>query len=250
MVKAVTYRGPQLREVAFPLGGIGAGCVSLEGRGSLRDWEIYNRPAKGTLLDFTFPVLWCQEEGQPSQTRTVQGPFNRDFVGGGFGISRAQASGLPCFASTVFRGRFPFAHVEFEQPNYPLQVSLRAFSPFIPLDHDSSAMPVACLTYTLRNRTKRPVRATLAWSMNNPVGQGVPISSEDPNKALNTFRNTFPSGAHCRGIYFENTRFAPDDHRHGTAALTTSWTDITYTTSWLRDVGWFDSTHHFWDTFS
>ncbi|MCC7409741.1 MAG: hypothetical protein IT442_16875, partial [Phycisphaeraceae bacterium] len=41
-----------------------------------------------------------------------------------------------------------------------------------------------------------------------------------------------------------------DDHRHGTAALTTSWTDITYTTSWLRDVGWFDSTHHFWDTFS
>src|SRR5690242_12653146 len=37
-------------EVAFPLGGIGTGTISLGGRGELRDWEIFNRPAKRRVL--------------------------------------------------------------------------------------------------------------------------------------------------------------------------------------------------------
>jgi len=49
-----------LREVAFPLGGIGAGNISIEGRGALRDWEIYNHPNKGTFLPMTFPIIWCK----------------------------------------------------------------------------------------------------------------------------------------------------------------------------------------------
>src|SRR5258708_29269332 len=43
-----------LREIAFPLGGIGTGTVSLGGCGNFRDWEIFNRPNKGGILPFTF----------------------------------------------------------------------------------------------------------------------------------------------------------------------------------------------------
>ena len=32
-----TFTGQALQEIAFPLGGIGTGCVSLGGRGDLRD---------------------------------------------------------------------------------------------------------------------------------------------------------------------------------------------------------------------
>ena len=39
------YRGPRARHVAFPLGGIGSGSVSLTGSGRLIDWSIQNRPA-------------------------------------------------------------------------------------------------------------------------------------------------------------------------------------------------------------
>jgi hypothetical protein len=39
-----SFTGAQLGEIAFPLGGIGTGTVSLGGRGDLRDWEIFNRP--------------------------------------------------------------------------------------------------------------------------------------------------------------------------------------------------------------
>ncbi len=40
------FTGRQLDMIAFPLGGIGAGSISLGGRGELRDWEIFNRPAR------------------------------------------------------------------------------------------------------------------------------------------------------------------------------------------------------------
>ena len=42
-----TFRGGNLRRIAFPLGGVAAGSISLGGRGQLRDWEIFNRPDKG-----------------------------------------------------------------------------------------------------------------------------------------------------------------------------------------------------------
>src|ERR1700745_3754343 len=52
-----TFSGRQLEMVAFPLGGIGTGSISLGGRGQLRDWEIYNRPDKGRAPQYVFPSL-------------------------------------------------------------------------------------------------------------------------------------------------------------------------------------------------
>src|SRR5690242_10786794 len=51
------FTGESLREIAFPIGGIGTGTVSLGGYGNLRDWEIFNRPNKNSILPFTFPAL-------------------------------------------------------------------------------------------------------------------------------------------------------------------------------------------------
>lgn len=52
--------GPQRRygreasEAAFLLGGIGTGNFSIGSRGDLRDWEIWNKPAKGQKLPYSF----------------------------------------------------------------------------------------------------------------------------------------------------------------------------------------------------
>ena len=59
-----TFTGDALSEIAFPLGGIGTGTISLGGRGQLRDFEIFNRPAKGKTLPFTFAALWARAEGE------------------------------------------------------------------------------------------------------------------------------------------------------------------------------------------
>ena len=66
------YDQDHLARIAMPLGGIGTGCVSLGGRGNLRDWEIMNRPAKGfapSSLSFNgspFFALRAKKAGEPS----------------------------------------------------------------------------------------------------------------------------------------------------------------------------------------
>src|SRR5436305_5470340 len=54
------FTGPQLKMIAFPLGGVGAGSISLGGRGQLRDWEFFNRPNKGYTPSYGFPSIWAQ----------------------------------------------------------------------------------------------------------------------------------------------------------------------------------------------
>src|SRR4051812_50051917 len=60
--------------VAFPLGGIGTGNVSLGARGNLRDWEIFNRPGKGVQLPNTFFAIRAQAGDQPAVSRVLEGP--------------------------------------------------------------------------------------------------------------------------------------------------------------------------------
>lgn len=242
-----------LRQIAFPLGGIGAGNLSIEGRGALRDWELFNRPNKGSILPGTFPVIWAKAGGQEPQCRVIQGRRDKNFIGDtpgmypyGMGEMRQQGDGLPCFAEVEFEGRFPMARLTFEQPGFPLQVSLRAFSPFIPLDTDASSMPVACFVYSLKNRTGVPVEATVAVNMYNATdawGFGEPVNDEC--KAQTVFRE----GSSCRGLWMSSERWPQNDKRYGTMALTTDWPDVTYLPQWLRS-GWFDPVHHWWDQFS
>jgi len=72
------YRGSQLDQIAFPLGGIGAGCVFLNGYGGLQDFSVRNRPSltaapEADLYgDAAFAVLHIPEK---NITRLVEGPF-------------------------------------------------------------------------------------------------------------------------------------------------------------------------------
>jgi non-lysosomal glucosylceramidase len=246
-----TYRGEHLREIAFPLGGIGTGCVSLDGRGGLRDWEIFNRPNKHSLLETTFPALWCREEGGEGRALVVHGPRTKNWIGEGqafweYGQGHffKQADGLPCFDEVEFIGTFPFARVNFQKDSLPLRVSLTAVNPFIPLDIRSSSFPAACLIYTLTNTSDKPVEATLAWNMQNPVGEGRPEKGDDKDASSNEFR----TADGISGIVFGNARFGAEDPAHGTAAITTDWPDVTHTARW-QPGEWFDPIQTFWNRF-
>lgn len=67
------YKGKKTREISFPLGGIGTGCVGLAGNGMLIDWEIFNSPAKGTTNGFTHFAIKAQKEDQLLDARVLSG---------------------------------------------------------------------------------------------------------------------------------------------------------------------------------
>src|SRR5713226_874742 len=164
-----TFVGDTLREVALPLGGIGTGTISLGGRGNLRDWEIFNRPAKGNNLPFTFFALWLQAEGEAPVARVLERQLLPPFVDGA-GLSPGSLAGLPRFADATFTGAYPFAWLKPSDPLIRLEITLEAFNPFVPLDPDASSLPVAIFRWTLRNSGPKPVDCTVALSLLNPVG--------------------------------------------------------------------------------
>src|ERR1041385_2272092 len=96
-----SYTGAAATEVAFPLGGIGTGTVSLGGRGELRDWEIFNRPAKGRSLPFTFFALWCRPRGGQPIARVLERRLLPPFIADR-GLAPWGVSGLPRLAEATF----------------------------------------------------------------------------------------------------------------------------------------------------
>src|ERR671929_302724 len=103
---ARSYTGAALGQIAFPLGGIGTGTVSLGGRGELRDWEIFNRPAKGRDLPFTFFALWCRPQTGPSIARVLERRLLPPFIGDR-GLPPWTVAGLPRLAEATFSGTYP-----------------------------------------------------------------------------------------------------------------------------------------------
>ena len=76
------YSGNNLRRAAFPLGGIGTGSVSLGGRGNLMDWEIFNRPGKGTVLPYTMFTLRVAPAHDAPVMRMLEGGLMRHWLWG------------------------------------------------------------------------------------------------------------------------------------------------------------------------
>jgi len=252
-----TYTGDHLKEIAFPLGGIGTGCVSLSGTGGLRDWEIFNRPNKGSIMPYTFATLWAQAQqpGQDPITRVLQGPplppYSGQgvdgFQGFGHGHQRLNGSGLPPMRSVTFAGVFPFGKVDLADPVLPLDVSLEAYSPFIPLNPDDSGLPIAVLNYHIHNNSQTAVDLALAFNLFNPIGY--PGTGAIQGAHLGQNLNAYVDDGVIRGLAMSSAKLADDDPAYGTMALMTTWPDVFHQSSWLRG-GWFDALHDFWDTFS
>lgn len=250
-----TYSGPFLEQIAFPLGGIGTGCVSLNGHGGLVDWELFNRPNKGSVLPFSFFTIWARAEGRAPVTRVLQAPPTAPFTGQGrngyagygFGVNREDGAGLPHMQSAAFKGEFPLAEIEFADAALPLQVSLEAYSPFIPMNADDSGLPIAVLRYHLTNTGSVPVEASIAGSMFNAVGYQGSGPFSGPHLGQNS--NTYVERDGVRGLHMTSSKYGQADARFGSMALSTTWPDIFCQEASLR-AGWFDAMHDFWDHFS
>lgn len=167
-----TYRGRSLDEVAFPLGGIGTGMISLGGWGQLDQFEIQNRPQKGLFetASEAFFALKVIARGQKTVVKVLQGPAGGRFSGNGHGLRTGLGEGLPHFRKAAFRGEFPFAKVFLQDPDIPLKVTLKAFNPFIPLNEDDSGIPVAVFIYHLANLSNRALHGSIYGSLKNFIG--------------------------------------------------------------------------------
>ena len=161
------YTGDYLDRVAFPLGGMGAGMICLEGTGALSHVSIRNKPDV-----FNEPCIFSAVcvKGEANIARVLEGPvpgwkaFGMPESGNG---SAGKTYGLPRFSKASFSSRFPFATVELSDDKVPLDVHITGWSPFVPGNSDDSSLPVAALEYRFHNPTSQSIEAVYSFNAHN-----------------------------------------------------------------------------------
>lgn len=242
------YEGERTHHISFPLGGIGAGCIGLAGNGHLIDWEIFNRPSKGSVNGFSHFAVRAETEEQVLDARILQGDLAPPFMGGlgtvpfqgfGFGPRREYLGGLPHFQDVAFRGEFPVAHLDFRDDSFPGTVSLFAFSPFIPLNEDDSSLPGAFFEIELTNTQERPLVYTATGVLSNPL----------PAANLNVYDGSQAhAGIHL--LHLASDGLDPEEAGYGTLSLATSTNhaphmNVSWQEYWFRGA-WFDNLEVYW----
>jgi uncharacterized protein (DUF608 family) len=218
------YQGASLSRVAYPMGGMGAGMLCLEGTGALSHFSLRNRPdvfhepGVFAALSIQHPVRIA---------RVLEGPvpawklFGRPESGRG---APGTSFGLPRFCEASFDARFPFGRVVLTDPAIPLKVEITGWSPFVPNDADSSSLPVAALEYRFANRSGRPVAAV--FSFNARSFMGVDQAPHRVDRAPGGFA-LWGTGPGAR---------AWDE---GSFSATVSDADVVVNHAWFRG-GWYD----------
>lgn len=240
MNKRTVYTGEALREISFPLGGIGTGCIGLAGNGSLVDWEIFNRPNKGGDNGFSHFAVKAARDGQTLDARVLCADDNARLTGEyghGYGAGKRSVSmqGFPHFREAVFTGTFPVATVEFADGTFPGQVTLTVFNPLIPRNDRDSSLPAAFFEIAVRNTGDSPLEYTVAGTLRNPAGQSA---------------NTFIPAENGGALHLTQQAHAPDSPDYVDMTLA-AWGsgDIGCQEYWYRG-GWNDGLERYWRNFT
>ncbi|HUG12933.1 MAG TPA: GH116 family glycosyl hydrolase [Opitutaceae bacterium] len=159
-----SYEGAQINRLAFPLGGIGAGMICLEGTGAFSHISIRNQPDV-----FNEPCMFAAVcvRGEKPVARVLEGPvpgwklFGMRAAATGLG---EKSFGLPRFARAKFTTRFPFGSIVLDDASVPLEVGITGWSPFTPGDSDGSSLPVAGVEYRFTNPTAATVEAVFSFN--------------------------------------------------------------------------------------
>jgi len=173
MEHSEVYTGHRREQVAFPLGGIGAGMFCLQGCGAIGSMSLRNAPDLYHEPHIFSAIHIRQEEA--TWSKVLEGPVPRYKVFGtkgslsGIAINNnyGKTYGLPRFRGNSFAAQFPFAQLDFEDEKLPVKASLLSYSPFIPLDPDASSLPAATLQYRFENTSAKPVEAVYYFNTFN-----------------------------------------------------------------------------------
>lgn len=234
------YKGNQLHEISFPLGGIGTGAIGLAGNGSLIDWEIFNRPNKGSINPYSFFAVQADYADGRSVTKVLQGDWTKNLAGNygnfqnshdgyGYGVDPTTMCAYPHFKKVRFEGKFPMAILTFEDALFPGKVVMTAFNPLIPLDADNSSLPAAFFDIKIISHEEN-VKYTVILSVSNPFEQA-------ENKLLPSEKYT--------AIQMKHYGVDKEELAYGDLTIAVDAKDGIYQEYWYRG-GWRDKVTTFW----
>jgi len=218
------YVGDRLHRVAFPMGGMGAGMICLEGTGALSHFSLRHRPEI-----FNEPCTFAAVcvKGKKNIARVLEGPvpgwklFGQPGTGNG---ANGTSFGLPRFREASFRARFPFGIVTLRDKDVPLAVEITGWSPFEPNDPDNASLPVAALECRFTNNSSATIEAVFSWNARHFMAIG-----NNPRWVLRA----------ADGFILKGGAGKDKPHEEGAFSATVNDPNVKVNCAWFRG-GWFD----------
>ena len=234
------------RYTAFPIGGIGTGTISVDACGQMTDFEIFNEPYKGNKLPYSFFAMHLEGEGV-NDTRVLEGRAIPSHTLA-HGFQPGYVHGLARFEKSVQSTRYPFCQVDFEQPGLPVEVSLTAFNPLLPLNVKDSAIPAMVMRYHVRNVSDKTLDATIVGSLPNIYGfHG--YDGFNVYRLTDRVKNEAMADGDLRGVLLSGNKYNKADRRVAEFALMTdAGDDALIQPTWYMGA-WYDGVTIFWKNF-
>ena len=173
------YEGENLNKIAFPLGGIGAGMICIEGTGAVSHVSLRHRP---DILNEPqmFSAICIKSVGENGENiaRVLEGPvpgwkimYPTNHTSTGLGGPQT-TYGLPRFYKADFEAKFPFANISLSDESIPVEVKISGWSPFTPPNADDSSLPLAGLEFHFANTSKEKIEAVYSFNSRNLMKAG------------------------------------------------------------------------------
>lgn len=242
-----TYKS-DASEVRFLLGGIGTGNISVNPRGKLLDWEIFNWPSKNTKFPLSFFAIRAENAEMKQPVSKILESRLHPPYSGSHGYLQAELVNLPRMEDSTMKCEYPFARVDFQDGELPVAVTMEAYTPFIPLNAEDSGIPCAIIRYLVKNTSDCETKVSLVGTLPNASGfEGYDVIEN--LKLADSVRNVFRQSGKLKGLYYEPEHLDKSHLRYGNMAILTNAQKVTYKTQWL-DGEWVDGIQDFWDDFT
>ena len=190
-----TYKktNDELKYIGMPVGGINCGNLYLGGDGRLWLWDIFNKNQLGVVTK-TLPV--SLEGFNAKEINNIHGslylepltdifPFQQGFavsVNDGTSVVTKRLH-IDDWEEINFEGTYPVATLRYSAKNIPVEVELKAFSPFIPGDEINSGLPATVQSISVKNLTAGDLDISVfGWLENKTL--------PDTQKTIKDFKRT------------------------------------------------------------
>jgi non-lysosomal glucosylceramidase len=169
----------ELRYIGMPVGGICCGCVYVGGDGRLWLWDIFNQNQVG-VVSKVLPVKL--DSFNLKQIDNVEGalyleplmevsPFRQGFA---LRIKHGETTVIKQLRQEdwdeiTFEATYPVATIRYSDKALPLEVSVQAFSPFIPGNDFDSGLPATIQSVTVKNLSDNPMTVDVGGWLENKM---------------------------------------------------------------------------------
>ncbi len=179
------FKGKDLAYVGMPIGGLFTGTVYIGGDGKLWLWDIFNEKKEG-IVSKTYENWQGKKRVRPRDGANFVFPVTPEYpFEQGFGIKIKQerkewqkSLDFKGFDDIAFKGQYPIAEISYRDEELPVEIDLKSFSPFVPLDVKSSSYPATIMRYKVKNTSNKKVSVELSGWLENAVLNNTENNSE------------------------------------------------------------------------